>query len=119
MLNLYFRFYFLSSRGVTVVCLNCDFLTDVSGLDSMATHLSESHTHTCQVIIEKSEYLQYFFLLNLNTYTDIYMWISLCIAVLFSVLIIISVYLKANTSVFPHLKIFLIKSFVGFFFQFL
>ncbi|NXJ75459.1 Z280D protein, partial [Trogon melanurus] len=41
-------------RGVTVVCLNCDFLTDVSGLDSMATHLSESHTHTCQVIIEKA-----------------------------------------------------------------
>ncbi|KAM9270928.1 zinc finger protein 280D isoform 5-T6 [Cariama cristata] len=40
-------------RGVTVVCLNCDFLTDVSGLDSMATHLSESHSHTCQVIIEK------------------------------------------------------------------
>ncbi|PKU47955.1 hypothetical protein llap_1738 [Limosa lapponica baueri] len=40
-------------RGVTVVCLNCDFLTDVSGLDSMAAHLSESHTHTCQVIIEK------------------------------------------------------------------
>ncbi|XP_072726129.1 zinc finger protein 280D isoform X4 [Ciconia boyciana] len=40
-------------RGVTVVCLNCDFLTDVSGLDRMATHLSESHTHTCQVIIEK------------------------------------------------------------------
>ncbi|XP_019359814.1 PREDICTED: zinc finger protein 280D isoform X2 [Gavialis gangeticus] len=39
-------------RGVTVVCLNCDFLTDVSGLDNMATHLSESHTHTCQVIIE-------------------------------------------------------------------
>ncbi|NWH65684.1 Z280D protein, partial [Geococcyx californianus] len=42
-------------RGVTVVCLNCDFLTDVSGLDSMATHLSESHTHTCQVIIEKGD----------------------------------------------------------------
>ncbi|XP_010188712.1 PREDICTED: zinc finger protein 280D-like, partial [Mesitornis unicolor] len=40
-------------RGVTVVCLNCDFLTDVSGLDSMASHLSESDTHTCQVIIEK------------------------------------------------------------------
>ncbi|NXL27533.1 Z280D protein, partial [Glaucidium brasilianum] len=40
-------------RGVTVVCLNCDFLTDVSGLDSMATHLSESHSHTCQVVIEK------------------------------------------------------------------
>ncbi|NXF44908.1 Z280D protein, partial [Oceanites oceanicus] len=48
-------------RGVTVVCLNCDFLTDVSGLDSMATHLSESHTHTCQVIIEKGN-LQYYFL---------------------------------------------------------
>uniref|UniRef100_A0A8B9GJ30 C2H2-type domain-containing protein n=1 Tax=Amazona collaria TaxID=241587 RepID=A0A8B9GJ30_9PSIT len=44
-------------RGVTVVCLNCDFLTDVSGLDSMATHLSESHTHTCQVVIEKGEYI--------------------------------------------------------------
>ncbi|NWX02595.1 Z280D protein, partial [Caloenas nicobarica] len=42
-------------RGVTVVCLNCDFLTDVSGLDSMATHLSESHTHTCQVILEKGQ----------------------------------------------------------------
>ncbi|XP_006112544.2 zinc finger protein 280D isoform X2 [Pelodiscus sinensis] len=39
-------------RGVTVVCLNCDFLTDVSGLDKMATHLSERHTHTCQVITE-------------------------------------------------------------------
>ncbi|NWU28908.1 Z280D protein, partial [Dyaphorophyia castanea] len=40
-------------RGVTVVCLNCDFLADASGLDNMATHLSENHTHTCQVIIEK------------------------------------------------------------------
>ncbi|NXY24547.1 Z280D protein, partial [Atrichornis clamosus] len=40
-------------RGVTVVCLNCDFLADGSSLDSMAAHLSESHTHTCQVIIEK------------------------------------------------------------------
>lgn len=37
---------------MTVPCLNCDFLTDGSGLDSMATHVSESHTHTCQVIIE-------------------------------------------------------------------
>lgn len=43
------------------MCLNCDFLTDVSGLDSMATHLSESHTHTCQVIIEKGEYVQCLF----------------------------------------------------------
>uniref|UniRef100_A0A8C5T5S4 C2H2-type domain-containing protein n=1 Tax=Malurus cyaneus samueli TaxID=2593467 RepID=A0A8C5T5S4_9PASS len=40
-------------RGVTVVCLNCDFLADVSSLDSMATHLSENNTHTCQVIVEK------------------------------------------------------------------
>ncbi|NWT52357.1 Z280D protein, partial [Erythrocercus mccallii] len=40
-------------RGVTVVCLNCDFLTDVSGLDNMAAHLSENQTHTCQVIVEK------------------------------------------------------------------
>ncbi|XP_061450755.1 zinc finger protein 280D [Rhineura floridana] len=39
-------------RGVTLVCLNCDFLTDVSGLDKMATHLNESHAHTCQVIKE-------------------------------------------------------------------
>ncbi|NXE31289.1 Z280D protein, partial [Ptilorrhoa leucosticta] len=45
-------------RGVTVVCLNCDFLADASGLDSMATHLSENHTHTCQVIVEKGN-LQY------------------------------------------------------------
>uniref|UniRef100_A0A8C3PZF6 C2H2-type domain-containing protein n=1 Tax=Chrysolophus pictus TaxID=9089 RepID=A0A8C3PZF6_CHRPC len=44
-------------RGVTVVCLNCDFLTDGSGLDRMATHLSESHTHACQVIIENGEYV--------------------------------------------------------------
>ncbi|XP_015666509.1 zinc finger protein 280D [Protobothrops mucrosquamatus] len=40
-------------RGTTVVCLNCDFLTDVSGLDKMATHLNESLTHTCQVIVER------------------------------------------------------------------
>ncbi|XP_060240778.1 zinc finger protein 280D isoform X2 [Meriones unguiculatus] len=40
-------------RGISLVCLNCDFLTDVSGLDNMATHLSQHETHTCQVIIEK------------------------------------------------------------------
>ncbi|XP_034265167.1 zinc finger protein 280D isoform X2 [Pantherophis guttatus] len=39
-------------RGTTVVCLNCDFLMDVSGLDKMATHLNENQTHTCQVIVE-------------------------------------------------------------------
>ncbi|KAH0512069.1 Zinc finger protein 280D [Microtus ochrogaster] len=40
-------------RGISLVCLNCDFLTDVSGLDNMATHLSQHETHTCQVLIEK------------------------------------------------------------------
>ncbi|NXB73482.1 Z280D protein, partial [Donacobius atricapilla] len=44
-------------RGVTVVCLNCDFLADGSSLDNMATHLSENQTHTCQVIVEKGEYM--------------------------------------------------------------
>ncbi|XP_075714077.1 zinc finger protein 280D isoform X2 [Rhinoderma darwinii] len=39
-------------RRITVVCLNCDFLTDVSGLDDMAKHLSENHTHSCQVVTE-------------------------------------------------------------------
>ncbi|XP_054858341.1 zinc finger protein 280D isoform X2 [Eublepharis macularius] len=41
-------------RGITTVCLNCDFLTDDSGLDKMATHLNESQTHTCQVIVESA-----------------------------------------------------------------
>ncbi|XP_038177670.1 zinc finger protein 280D isoform X1 [Arvicola amphibius] len=40
-------------RGISLVCLNCDFLTDVSGLDNMATHLNQHETHTCQVLIEK------------------------------------------------------------------
>ncbi|XP_038298350.1 zinc finger protein 280D isoform X4 [Canis lupus baileyi] len=40
-------------RGITLVCLNCDFVADVSGLDNMATHLSQHETHTCQVVIEK------------------------------------------------------------------
>ncbi|XP_037358450.1 zinc finger protein 280D isoform X2 [Talpa occidentalis] len=40
-------------RGITLVCLNCDFLTDVFGLDNMATHLSRHETHTCQVVLEK------------------------------------------------------------------
>ena len=39
------------------MCLNCDFLTDVSGLDNMATHLSQHETHTCQVVIEKGTYI--------------------------------------------------------------
>ncbi|XP_075431881.1 zinc finger protein 280D isoform X4 [Ascaphus truei] len=42
----------IDKRRVTLVCLNCDFLTDVSGLDDMAKHLSESHTHSCQVVLE-------------------------------------------------------------------
>ncbi|XP_054421354.1 zinc finger protein 280D isoform X2 [Pteronotus mesoamericanus] len=40
-------------RGITLVCLNCDFLADVSGLDNMAMHLSQHETHTCQVVVEK------------------------------------------------------------------
>ncbi|XP_011948385.1 PREDICTED: zinc finger protein 280D isoform X1 [Cercocebus atys] len=40
-------------RGITLVCLNCDFLSDVSGLDNMATHLSQHKTHTCQVVMQK------------------------------------------------------------------
>ncbi|XP_031201479.1 zinc finger protein 280D isoform X2 [Mastomys coucha] len=40
-------------RGISLVCLNCDFLTDVSGLDNMATHLSQHESHTCQVLVEK------------------------------------------------------------------
>lgn len=47
-----FKKYSDKLRGITVVCLNCDFLTDVSGLDHMATHLNENDTHTCQVIVE-------------------------------------------------------------------
>ncbi|XP_045142426.1 zinc finger protein 280D isoform X1 [Echinops telfairi] len=39
-------------RGITIVCLNCDFLTDVSGLDNMATHLCQHETHMCQVVME-------------------------------------------------------------------
>ncbi|NXQ24545.1 Z280D protein, partial [Alaudala cheleensis] len=41
-------------RGVTVVCLNCDFLADASGLDNMASHLSENQTHSCQVILNQT-----------------------------------------------------------------
>ncbi|XP_070146910.1 zinc finger protein 280C isoform X1 [Ovis canadensis] len=39
-------------RGITLVCLKCDFLVDSSALDLMAKHLSQRKTHTCQVIIE-------------------------------------------------------------------
>ncbi|KAM7045258.1 zinc finger protein 280C isoform 1-T3 [Molossus nigricans] len=39
-------------RGITLVCLKCDFLTDSYGLDRMAKHLSQRKTHTCQVVIE-------------------------------------------------------------------
>ncbi|XP_069396469.1 zinc finger protein 280C isoform X2 [Delphinus delphis] len=51
------RFYLFKKhsgtlRGITLVCLKCDFLTDSSGLDLMAKHLSQRKTHTCQVIIE-------------------------------------------------------------------
>lgn len=36
-----------------MVCLDCDFLADFSGLDNMAAHLSQQETHTCQVVVEK------------------------------------------------------------------
>ncbi|ERE65749.1 zinc finger protein [Cricetulus griseus] len=39
-------------RGITLVCLKCDFLADTSGLDHMAKHLNQRKTHTCQVVIE-------------------------------------------------------------------
>ncbi|XP_068389076.1 zinc finger protein 280C isoform X1 [Eschrichtius robustus] len=39
-------------RGMTLVCIKCNFLTDSSGLDLMAKHLSQCKTHTCQVIVE-------------------------------------------------------------------
>uniref|UniRef100_A0A8C0TF11 Zinc finger protein 280C n=1 Tax=Canis lupus familiaris TaxID=9615 RepID=A0A8C0TF11_CANLF len=39
-------------RGITLVCLKCDFLADSSSLDRMAKHLCQRKTHTCQVIIE-------------------------------------------------------------------
>ncbi|XP_073509025.1 zinc finger protein 280D isoform X2 [Phyllobates terribilis] len=42
----------IDKRRITVVCLNCDFLTDVSGLDDMAKHLSENPSHSCQVVTE-------------------------------------------------------------------
>ncbi|XP_055249457.1 zinc finger protein 280C isoform X1 [Moschus berezovskii] len=51
------RFYIFKRRpralrGITLVCLKCDFLADDSALDRMAKHLSQRKTHTCQVIIE-------------------------------------------------------------------
>ncbi|XP_004437407.2 PREDICTED: zinc finger protein 280C [Ceratotherium simum simum] len=53
------RFYIFKKhsgtlRGITLVCLKCDFLSDSSGLDHMAKHLSQRKTHTCQVIIENA-----------------------------------------------------------------
>ncbi|MGH0158021.1 UNVERIFIED_CONTAM: hypothetical protein FKN15_062207 [Acipenser sinensis] len=39
-------------RGVTLVCLNCDFLTDASDANDMSKHLIDRPNHTCQVIVE-------------------------------------------------------------------
>lgn len=36
-------------RGITTVCLNCDFLMGDSGMDIMAKHMSEN-THSCQIV---------------------------------------------------------------------
>ncbi|KAJ7311323.1 hypothetical protein JRQ81_006939 [Phrynocephalus forsythii] len=38
--------------GMTVVCLNCDFLTNASEVDQMAAHLDDNDTHTCQIVME-------------------------------------------------------------------
>ena len=52
-----FLSYFFFNRGITLVCLKCDFLADSSTLDRMAKHLSQRKTHTCQVIIETRKYI--------------------------------------------------------------
>lgn len=52
-----FSFCLSFHRGITLVCLKCDFLTDSSGLDRMAKHLSQRKTHTCQVIVENGMYV--------------------------------------------------------------
>ncbi|XP_060116190.1 zinc finger protein 280D [Heteronotia binoei] len=39
-------------RGITTVCMNCDFVMDDSGLDKMATHLNDLQSHRCQVVVE-------------------------------------------------------------------
>lgn len=57
----FYTICFVFYRGITLVCLNCDFLTDVSGLDNMATHLSQHETHACQVVIEKGTYIKLFY----------------------------------------------------------
>ena len=54
--NIYYCLLFFH-RGITLVCLKCDFLADSSGLDRMAKHLSQRKTHTCQVIIENGMYI--------------------------------------------------------------
>ncbi|XP_020745362.2 zinc finger protein 280C isoform X1 [Odocoileus virginianus] len=45
-------------RGVTAVCLKCDFFADYTALDRMAKHLSQHKTHTCRVIMENSTYIK-------------------------------------------------------------
>lgn len=41
-------------RGLTLVCLNCDFLAGATGSDLMSKHLVDRPTHVCQVILEQS-----------------------------------------------------------------
>lgn len=48
-----FKKYSGDLRGITLVCLNYDFLTDISGLDNMATHLSQHETHICHLVTAK------------------------------------------------------------------
>ncbi|XP_067327292.1 zinc finger protein 280D isoform X2 [Anolis sagrei] len=39
-------------KDLTLVCLHCDFVADLSAMDKMAAHLSDNETHECQVILE-------------------------------------------------------------------
>ncbi|KAJ8391621.1 hypothetical protein AAFF_G00087620 [Aldrovandia affinis] len=45
-----------SLRSITLVCLNCDFLSDGSGTDRMSKHLVDRPHHNCQIIFEKGVY---------------------------------------------------------------
>nr|XP_008119797.1 PREDICTED: zinc finger protein 280D isoform X2 [Anolis carolinensis] len=41
-------------KDLTLVCMHCDFVADLSAMDKMAAHLSNNDTHECQVILEKA-----------------------------------------------------------------
>uniref|UniRef100_H0VQN0 Zinc finger protein 280D n=1 Tax=Cavia porcellus TaxID=10141 RepID=H0VQN0_CAVPO len=41
-------------RGISLMCLNCEFLAGVFDLDNMATHLSQHESHSCHIITGKA-----------------------------------------------------------------